>query len=138
MRAPQASHARRKDRVNLAKSLQKKETIGTGPMVPFSNDIYKTAFCGPEISFLLHAIQAGRELAEHARNSGRQDRHYDYEHEAHGSGNEAVLNSRRAGLVVDELLHLNLQDYSTAPGSSYNGASCAVSVNHGTTIIITY
>ena len=32
--------------------------------------------------------------------------------------------------IVDELLHVNLQDYSTAPGSSYNGASCAVSVNH--------
>jgi len=84
----------------------------------------------PSAAQLLHASEARSQLSEHARNGGRQDRHYDYEHQAHGCSNEAILNCRRAGFVVDELLHLNLQDYSTAPGSSYNGASCAVSVNH--------
>jgi len=98
--------------------------------------ILSSRFCGPVV-LVAHAVQTGLELAEHARNSGRQDRHYDYEHQAHGCSDEAVFNGRRAGLVVDELLHLNLQDYSTAPGPSYSGASCAVSVNHGTTITAT-
>jgi len=39
MRAVRSSHAPRKDRVNLVKSLQKKETTGTGPVVPFLNGI---------------------------------------------------------------------------------------------------
>jgi hypothetical protein len=43
-----------KTELTLSKCRAKK-TIGTGPMVPFLNNIYQAAFCGSEILVLLRS-----------------------------------------------------------------------------------
>jgi hypothetical protein len=97
-----------------------KKTTGADPMVPVLKILAMRRYLATHLRQLWRN-QTACDLAENVINCAANERGSSYKHEADASGDQAVLNRRRAGFVfhkTHKLCHLILQVNSSAPGSS--------------------